>query len=1319
MQSKATTLPRRLLRWSVWTLAAAVLSLLLGLLYVSLVGIPVDASALREPVARAFSETVGREVRLEGAMRLEISGRPKLTIGAVSIANPEGFGARDFARLGEARLALDLWQLMHRRLHVDELSGRDVQVRLVQRAAGDNNWTFQLPAADRSGARPQRASTSVADLPVIDIDRVSLEGLKVEYVTREGVSHYFDLHALSAKAPADEALTMKLTGTVEKVFPYQIELAAGPLQDLLRAEKPWPLRLTLTFLSSSLTLEGALTGASGDLRFGLGTETLTEFERLFQTRLPALGATALAGRIVFDPRKVTVSRLVGVMGNTTLSGELEFDTSGARPTIRGALALPSLDLRPFLLPRPEDPKEAMARMAAPPRSLADTYRELSQVAFSLSQLNDLDADLTLSVGNWLNLPGDVKDAALQVKLEQGRLEVPIRATVTGVALAGRAHADATTTPPRFAMSLATRESDLGGLAELLTGLPGIKGRVGRFELRVGAQGDQVSELVQSLDVRLEIERGHLSYGNIEGGRPVAFDLDKFAIALPSGQSLRGNLRGTLLGRPVQASLSGGALEAMMLQGRSPIDFNLESGQLRARVHGLLERPALERGPQIAFELAAPRASAAASWLGFTPDSQASIHLSGRVWLRSRSWRAERVRMQIGRSAILAEVAQTFIGQRPLIQAKLSADNIDVAEIESLLPRSEQPRRAGPVLDIPILPRGIDLTDSDVQVRLARFEGSPLEIRDVSFDGRIREGYMHPSTFAVKVGDAAFSGAILLDLRAQEPEARLWLAADDVDIGALLRRLDLVTGLDARLDLMRLYLATRSSRLGDMLSRADLTGTFAGGRLTLRDPNTRAEARIGLHTGLLRAEPGAPLRLTLNGSLDDIPVSVGLETAPARDLADTRLRIPFKLTAEAAQTRLALAGAVARPLGNKDVELTLDLQGSRLSALDRLVRASLPPWGPWSASGKFRMSAAGYEVADLRLQIGDSVLTGNGKLETVHARPRLEVALAAPNIQLDDFRFDGWSPVESKPAEADRASARDVREKAVRATDEAQRLLSPAVLRRQDAFLSVRVDQVFSGRDKLGSGRLDARLENGRADIGPIEVEIPGGSATVSLGYEPTEQDVRVGLRIQVRRFDYGILARRIKPDTDLRGTFSVDLDVTSRARYLSEVLRHGNGRLDFAVWPENMKAGIFDLWAVNVLIALVPAVDPEKQSRVNCAIGRFELTDGRLVDRAIVLDTSRMRVIGTGHADFKTEQLRLRLRPRSKTAQFLSLATPIGVNGSFTEFSIGVSPGDVVETVGRMATSVIWVPLQKLFGSRIPRDGSDVCSDPFSLQTRR
>jgi AsmA family protein len=1304
---------RRLLLWTAWTLATLILIVVLGFLYVTFVGISVDASFLRGTIAQTFSDNIGRPVRFEGPLEMEISAKPKLRVGGLHIANAPGFGEGDFASLGEARLAVDLWPLLFKRkLHIDELAGSDVHARLQVKADGSNNWTFhrQTPAATKApepdGKPSIRADQAFA---LLDIQRVTLENVKVKYVGADGKSHYFSLHALSAQSPANQPFKLTLNGAVEKEFPYQLDFTGGKLSDLA-TDKPWPIAFTLTFLSSTLTVNGSVSGSSGEVTFGLGTENLLEFERLLQTNLPDVGASGIAGTVIFAPHRVAITQLTGAMGNTTLVGALDFDDTGSKPKLSGSLVLPTLDLRPFL------GEKSVKENVEPPRSLAEVYRSLSTATFDLRQLNSADADITLGVGRWLSLPGDVKDVTLQIKLKDGTLQAPVKASIAGVALAGSAGADANANPPKFNLALGTRDSDLGGLAELLLGVRGVKGHLGRFGLELSAQGDQGSELVQSLEVRLEVDRGRFSYGNIEGGRPVEFGLDQLAVNLPAGKALNGDMRGALLGHPFTAQLHAGALEPIMLQARAPLDFILRSGDVRARIHGTLEAPVADRGPDIAFEFSAPHAGELASWFGFKPGAQAPAALSGKASLRERQWQLRDLLFRLGRTTITANLARTMVDGKALLKVQLGAEQIDVRELESLIPKSEkkktEPER--PVMDIPLLPQGIDLTDADIVVKIKRFADTPVEVRDVSFDGRIRDGYMHPSPFAANVADTGFNGAVLFDLRSAEPMAGFWLYTANIDVGSLLRKLGVVKNLDASFSEFAFNLVARSSRLGDMLSRSELLGSIGGGRIVLRDPNTHGEARITVDKGELRADPGMPLRLTLKGALDDVPVSIALETARADQLADPKRPLFFKLNAEAADTRVILSGNIARPIGS-ELELALDASGARFDNLNKLTRASLPPWGPWSAIGKFRMSPRGYEVNDLRLQVGESMLNGQGRLDTEGGRPRIVIALTAPIIQLDDFKLGDWSPVEKKPDDKPTTlTADEVRSKAAAASDQAQKLLSPEMLHRQDATLKVEVNQVLSGKDKLGSGKLEARLENGRADIGPIELDVPGGSAKLQLGYEPTEQDVNVDLHIDVRNFDYGVLARRIKLESDLRGAFSLKMDVDSRARYLSEILRHGSGRIEFAVWPQNMQAGIFDLWAVNVLIALVPAVDPGKASKVNCAIGRFELSDGKLVDRTILLDTSRMRVTGKGKANFTDENFDLRMRPQAKTAQFLSLATPIQVSGLFNNFKIGVSPGDIIGTVGRLATSIFWVPLQIIAGKKIPADGSDVCFPVFS-----
>ena len=214
----------------------------------------------------------------------------------------------------------------------------------------------------------------------------------------------------------------------------------------------------------------------------------------------------------------------------------------------------------------------------------------------------------------------------------------------------------------------------------------------------------------------------------------------------------------------------------------------------------------------------------------------------------------------------------------------------------------------------------------------------------------------------------------------------------------------------------------------------------------------------------------------------------------------------------------------------------------------------------------RVTPNAYEVPDLDVRVGASRLGGQAKIDLARDKPRLEMKVAAPRVQLDDFRLDGWSPVE-RNGPGQRVDA--IRDQAKGAAARAQALASADVLARFDADLDVEVAEVLSGKDRMGDGRLRAQVTEGRLFVGPAEVNIPGGTVRLSVLYEPSAAGVRLRTGAYVENFDYGILARRLRPDTEAQGRFSMNLELGSRAPSLAKVMEHANGRIDVAVWPSS------------------------------------------------------------------------------------------------------------------------------------------------------
>jgi len=123
------------------------------------------------------------------------------------------------------------------------------------------------------------------------------------------------------------------------------------------------------------------------------------------------------------------------------------------------------------------------------------------------------------------------------------------------------------------------------------------------------------------------------------------------------------------------------------------------------------------------------------------------------------------------------------------------------------------------------------------------------------------------------------------------------------------------------------------------------------------------------------------------------------------------------------------------------------------------------------------------------------------------------------------------------------------------------------------FVDVQVRQVLSHPTASATAGWSAQIVEGRLYLGPIEVNLPGGTAKLSIAYDPTKGAVDLAAGAYIERFDYGILARRLRRGDDVDGYFSLNLELTGTAPSLSAIMRHASGRIDFAIWPYDVARG--------------------------------------------------------------------------------------------------------------------------------------------------
>ena len=240
---------------------AAALAAIIALL---VTGVTVDASRWRDASAERVSAALGRTVILEGPFELSLGREAELRIGGVRILSPSGFTADEFLTLTEARVRIDLFDLLDAlrgELHLHSIEASDVRLWFERAGDGRNNWAPAQPSA------PDRARGTIS------VGQIALHRLAIDYRdARTATRHTLDLDELSASVRWNEALLLAVRGRLGKQFPFDLTAEGGPLRLIQEASGPWPFTLDFTSPGTRLRASGDIDTSKGEARFNFGAK---------------------------------------------------------------------------------------------------------------------------------------------------------------------------------------------------------------------------------------------------------------------------------------------------------------------------------------------------------------------------------------------------------------------------------------------------------------------------------------------------------------------------------------------------------------------------------------------------------------------------------------------------------------------------------------------------------------------------------------------------------------------------------------------------------------------------------------------------------------------------------------------------------------------------------------------------------------------------------------------------------------------------------------------------------------------------------------
>jgi AsmA protein len=508
----------------------------------------VDPNDYKPRIAAAVKNATGRELVLQGAIKLSVFPWIALELGPASLGNPPGFSEEPFVSFQHASVRVKLLPLLSKRLEVGRVEVDGLDLKLLKNAEGKGNWEGfgRSQESAPTAAQPKSGGGELQGIEGVKITnaRVSYENLTLENLNLETgsfadkrvvlVTLHVDAQRGPVKAGATEggehaSLDVRFNFSAD-AEDEMYSIAALNLNCVLtRPGNDRPLRFSVTAPDIAVNLKaqtlsapayevnaaGAMVNGSVkataivDALAATGSVKLAPL--VVREWLPRVGVTipatrdakalslvSASGDFAYDQHAVRFEKLEATLDDTHLKGNLARDLN--TEAVKFDLTVDRLDVDRYL-PPPPPPGTPVPVVAPEPKPK------------SAEASKPLDANGTLAVGSLHVAPLDLSNVKVTVATNEKVMHIfPLRAQIYGGQYSGDVTLDSRSAMPALSLDEHLSGIDVGKLMAKDSKYLHVSGR-GNVNLKATARGQGAEAILKTLNGKFDL---NVADGAVEG-----------------------------------------------------------------------------------------------------------------------------------------------------------------------------------------------------------------------------------------------------------------------------------------------------------------------------------------------------------------------------------------------------------------------------------------------------------------------------------------------------------------------------------------------------------------------------------------------------------------------------------------------------------------------------------------------------------------------------------------------------------------------------------------------------------------------------------
>ncbi len=445
--------------------------------------------------------------------------------------------------------------------------------------------------------------------------------------------------------------------------------------------------------------------------------------------------------------------------------------------------------------------------------------------------------------------------------------------------------------------------------------------------------------------------------------------------------------------------------------------------------------------------------------------------------------------------------------------------------------------------------------------------------------------------------------------------------------------------------------------------------------TLNDANatlTFAENGVGLELklGSLRSTSDADI------SIQDLVMQADLTTL-ARNTQQQDLKGRVTLKSEGVEFSAEGEFNVNGANGNA---LALALSLAPQSSLAVVLPSAVAPYLPARLQTDLLIDAGNYQIGDLQATFAESDLAGSLSFALLNDAPVLQARLRSKTLVLLNANED--DSAEPQGAEDEDAS-----------TGNKDKIFNEEPLDWSwleygsvDVELEAEVLRLYEAR--FSDFTLMLKGEQGNLTVKPLSATFGGGGFSGSASIEKIESGAASKVTFEMSGVDLEAFGVVPQQQQLAGGKTSLELDLNTKGNTSAEMASALHGTMHLLVHDAVVQNDSFELIGSDILLETLNKLNPfaktDPTTKLHCALVHFDISDGQMkTDKALVVETEKMEIIGDGSINLADETLDILVTPNAKQTVGLNVGSVVKfmkLGGTLANPSPAVDAGGLLKS---------------------------------------